>query len=492
MIRSQLFRKSYIVIVFVLLLFVLLGNMANILVSRIATPPRPHDSYPIFFAKLIERIDPQNKITALKELKELAEEDFPLKFFLVDHQGKILFPESGHKNFTLPFEWSKTYKPEQPLVTYEFRVAESADDEDNPGLLPYLVIGRPPSPHFGQIILLDGMPKQYLITLHRQNHGSFRWRVAASMLAMVVSVLLGLGFALFLLYRSLFKKVAMVDSVIEQLKNGNLKARLPVTKMDEIGQTMGRFNLMADEIERLVEQLRSTEQSRVVLLQELAHDLRTPIASLKNLIETIDIQKSKMSPQSLDEMIGLSLKEVDYFERLVEDLLFLAQISEPRYKLDQQKINLVELLEEEISSIVLRYPNKKINITNVFPNEDVIILGDEHLLRRLFRNTLDNSFSFAKEHLTIKMLVGTRKDVVLEVLDDGPGFSADGLKSFGKRRMTRVIESTDEGRLSVGLGSVIMCSVAKIHGGSAMACNETKSDGTVLGAKVVLTLAGTG
>ena len=109
-------------------------------------------------------------------------------------------------------------------------------------------------------------------------------------------------------------------------EKGNLKARFPIVRMDEIGQTMLRFNHMADEIEHLVERMKTVEASRASLLQELAHDLRTPVASLKNLIETVATKDASMQPALRVELMELALSECEYFERLVEDLLVIAQV----------------------------------------------------------------------------------------------------------------------------------------------------------------------
>ena len=123
--------------------------------------------------------------------------------------------------------------------------------------------------------------------------------------------------------------------------------------MDEIGQAMCRFNKMAEEIERLVEHLRSVEKARMALLQELAHDLRTPVASLKNLLATLEKRDQGSDTKVRAELMTLAQKEVDYFARLLEDLLILAQISEPRYAGDRREIQLEELFEDEAESVAV-------------------------------------------------------------------------------------------------------------------------------------------
>jgi K+-sensing histidine kinase KdpD len=286
------------------------------------------------------------------------------------------------------------------------------------------------------------------------------------------------------------EKMTLVDNVIADLQRGNLKARFPIARMDEFGLAMSRFNQMADEIERLVERLRSVEKSRMSLLQDLAHDLRTPVASLKNLLVIIE-KKNALSDQEIrSELLSLSRREVDYFERLVEDLLVLAQVSEPSYQTDQEPVSLIDLIEEESESIFARSEpdQKKVEIKNDMDPEQAKVMGDFHLLRRLFRNAMENAHSFAASTVNIRVSETSSHEIKVMIRDDGPGLSDAALKGFGERRVSRAIEKSKGNRLSVGLGSVIMKTVAELHRGKVSAQNQFDNSGKSVGAEILIVL----
>jgi K+-sensing histidine kinase KdpD len=245
---------------------------------------------------------------------------------------------------------------------------------------------------------------------------------------------------------------------------------------------------MADEIERLVERLRTTERSRMQLLQELGHDLRTPVASLKNMLETLATKGKSLDPKVVHELLGLSLREVDYFERLIEDLLVLAQIGEPNYQCIREPTDLSSLVEEETELLLSRRSGgervRKIEVAR--PENPLEVSGDAHLLRRAVRNALENAFDFSKNKITVEFAHENDGLARLEVRDDGPGFSPEQLAKFGERRMTRVFGNQNAGRISIGLGSVIMKTILDIHRGSLTVENWIDSDGARGGARVVL------
>lgn len=271
-----------------------------------------------------------------------------------------------------------------------------------------------------------------------------------------------------LTYRSFGKFYPNARDVIGQLKGGNFSARFNVNRNDEIGDSMLAFNEMAEEIQKYVNTIKDSESNRIRLLQELAHDLRTPIASLKNVVETLSTKREKMSKNQEKEFFSLAEYEIDYFEKLVEDLLFLAKMSEPKYKIKNESLNINQLIKSEIQ----RNKESSIEVTlNTSLKDDVFICGDQHLLQRLVRNILENAISFAKSNIQINVTI-ENDQVILEFLDDGPGITDEMLKSFGTRKTSRRISTIyKEKRISTGLGSVIMKNVVNLYKGKISARN---------------------
>jgi K+-sensing histidine kinase KdpD len=105
--------------------------------------------------------------------------------------------------------------------------------------------------------------------------------------------------------------------------------------------------------------------------------------------------------------------------------------------------------------------------------EEALVSGDEQLLKRLVRNSLENAFSFARSKVRASIAPAAKAGYVSVCIeDDGPGFDADSLNNFGERRSKRVVAKNENGRLSLGLGSVIMKTVVLLHGGEIEASNN--------------------
>jgi K+-sensing histidine kinase KdpD len=219
--------------------------------------------------------------------------------------------------------------------------------------------------------------------------------------------------------------------------------------------------------------------------QELTHDLRTPVASLKSLLETLAHKREALNPEIQSELTLLSLKEADYFERLIEDLLFLAQVTEPHYRSQKRELDIAAIIDEELDRLELLYhsTDSPISSERDYGTDLPEFKADPHLLRRLFRNALENAFSFAKAKVLVR-IHWVNQCFEIHVEDDGPGLSAEALSGFGEKRVTRIINSDTKGRLSVGLGSVVMRTVATAHQGTVTITNLSEGRGADL--KIVL------
>ena len=284
-------------------------------------------------------------------------------------------------------------------------------------------------------------------------------------------------------YRSFGKFYDNARIVIDRIKRGDFDARFEISRMDEVGQSMVAFNEMAEEVEKYVNKIKNAENNRIRILQDLAHDLRTPIASLKNTMVTLRDKRERMDKQLQDEFFTLATDEIDYFEKLVEDLLFLAKMSEPKYEISQKEFLLDESLLFEIDRLQKIHTDKKVEIQGL-PEGGLIVTGDEHHFKRMIRNALENAISFAHEKVCVEVDV-LDHSFSITVLDDGPGFPLDVLQEFGKRKVSRYETRAHQGRVSVGLGSVIMKTITDLHHGELKAEN-LETEGKIAGARLTL------
>lgn len=477
MIKSAIFRKHFLVVIGVLGFFVLWGLMVNHWLMRITRENRPPP--PLNTARFLAAFANGDYVAALKKVEAMTEPGGS-RLSLWDHEGHQIYPTDRIVRWPRPqapswFPWPAPPPPrrDEPLLgapggpgAFRAPAPELPTEE-----FEQRMVGEPPS-HV--IVRLPGEPVTYLLHEMRwkQPPGGGPWIPLG---VLTVTILLGGLAALLLIYRSFDGMVALADQVITELQNGNLKARFPVRRTDEIGKAMMRFNTMADEIERLVEQVRQIERSRMTLLQDLAHDLRTPVASLRTLIETLSLQHEKLPRDTQEEILRLAQAEVGYFEKLVEDLLFLARVGEPRYQVGHERVDVARLVREEGTNANSRSESArgKIVVEARGPAEPAPaeVLGDEQLLRRVLRNGIENAKSFAESKVLLRWENAADGKLDVWIEDDGAGFIPEVLESFGERRISRRLESQQDGRISLGLGSVIMKTVVRAHGGDLRAAN---------------------
>lgn len=403
------------------------------------------------FVKLIEKTKPENRKQLITDLKSAAEDlrDFKL----------------GH--FSSREEVLKVLKQKE--------MDQNRFDHD------VRVFGRFRERGF-EIIPFNGENGREYLALHFM----MRRRIPPFILIPITILLVALFTAMvstIFNYRSFGKFYDNARVVIDRIKCGDFNARFEISRLDEVGQSMIAFNEMAEEVEKYVNKIKSAESNRIRILQDLAHDLRTPIASLKNTMVTLRDKRERMDKKLQDEFFTLATDEINYFEKLVEDLLFLAKMSEPKYEVSQKEFLLDESLLFEIDRLQKIHTDKKVEIEGL-PEGGLTVIGDEHHFKRMIRNALDNAISFAQEKVSVKVSL-LEESFSISVIDDGPGFPLEVLQEFGKRKVSRYETRAHQGRVSVGLGSVIMKTITELHHGELFAEN-LEGNGKTSGAKVTL------
>jgi K+-sensing histidine kinase KdpD len=298
------------------------------------------------------------------------------------------------------------------------------------------------------------------------------------------SIMMALVFSFSLVFFYLRKKSEEARAVLLRLERGDLKARFEIQRFDEFGGLLLDFNRMAHEIERLVSRVHATETTRKNLLQELGHDLRTPLTSLATSFETLRSHYDKMTQKDRDDLFEMTAAEVEYFKDLLEKLMTIATLDEPNYKESTELVDLRELIDHEMRS---RQSNSKLSfsLTQAQPQK-VFVSGDAILILRLLKNALDNASRYAKSRIDIALNEDVHQVVIL-ITDDGPGLSAKELDSFAKRRDQRTRREGDRLHFSLGLGSVIMKAITELHDGKLEIKNGSAQYGSH-GAELTITL----
>ncbi len=439
----QLFRKIYLLLALTLTVCVIVGSLLTHWLGR-AVISRKEPHFSVLLAKIIDHLDTHDASVSFTQVLQWVPENRAATWTLIQN-NKVIAPPDGQ----LPENWNALDLPKGP---YEQKFSKANR------------FSRPDS----SIIKMKNHPNTYLYIKRKTDVASSFFQKYMTLLSSVImlSVLVGVGGALAFLFYGVKRKVRQADEIMEQIKAGNLKARIPIESRDFFALPIERFNTMADEIEGLVEKVRVSEKSRMLWFQDLAHDLRTPVASLKNLVEAVSHVPKRLNENEEREFLGLAHREIEYFERLVEDMLILARLEGPRVAVPSEELDLKHLIEEEIevSSV-----NSSIFIEKNFSGDCGLIYGHPVLLRRMFRNALENAIRFAKHRVRVSLW--TQSDCVqISLQDDGPGFCAQSLKTFGERSVQRSLNNSST-HLSLGLGSVILKAIASAHKGKVFISN---------------------
>lgn len=233
---------------------------------------------------------------------------------------------------------------------------------------------------------------------------------------------------------------------------GLSEQRLPVPLAhDEVHRLAVTLNVMLDRIEA------STTRQRN-FVGDAAHELRSPIASLRTQLEVA----SRLGPEvDSRELATDALVDVDRIARLVEDLLALARLDESGGQLRRRlPVNLDAIVEQTAA----QYADARVPVTvRVAPAR---VSGDPEALRRVVVNLVDNAVRYTATTVTVTVRA-TDTDGEVTVADNGPGIPAEARAAvFDRFVRLDTARARDTG--GTGLGLAIVRDVVRAHGGSVV------------------------
>jgi len=228
--------------------------------------------------------------------------------------------------------------------------------------------------------------------------------------------------------------------------------RLPVPgSRDEIHRLAVTLNAMLDRID-------SATRKQRTFVGDAAHELRSPLASLRVQLEVAQ----RIGPDtSWTSLVDEVLEDVSRLDRLVEDLLALARLDESRRAPRMEPVELDKLAAD----VVLRYQHATVPV-ELISTEPVVVTGDPDALVRIIVNLTDNAVRHASSRVSVRVEVDhAASRALLIVTDDGPGIPADERERVFDR-FYRLEQSRSRESGGSGLGLAIVQDLARTHGGT--------------------------
>ncbi len=226
-----------------------------------------------------------------------------------------------------------------------------------------------------------------------------------------------------------------------------------VERGDELGQLAKSFNTLSASLEKV-------EQNRREFLANVSHELRTPLSYMKGYAEALE-------EGVIEQKKGLKIiqKEANRLERLVNDLLDLAQLEGDSYPLRCEPIAFAQLINEVVESFEFIAAQKNIRIIRRL-DENSIVNGDSDRLEQVIRNLLDNALHYTPLHKSITLTLTVKNNTSeLIISDEGIGIPEEDLATVTER-FYRVDKARTRANGGTGLGLAIVSQIIKRHGGT--------------------------
>jgi two-component system, OmpR family, phosphate regulon sensor histidine kinase PhoR len=222
-----------------------------------------------------------------------------------------------------------------------------------------------------------------------------------------------------------------------------------------------------------VTSVEAAEKSRRDFIANVSHELRTPLTSISGYVETL-LEDPNPRAETTREFLAIILKNSNRMNRLTEDLLELAGVESPDYKLSPQPIRASALVEDAIESLAGLVVESGIALESGAAPAN-LVLADPDAMTQVFGNLIENAMKYGKSggrvRVSARVLESEVEFVEFMVQDFGPGIAYEHLNRIFER-FYRVDKARSRDSGGTGLGLAIVKHIVQAHGGRIWAESE--------------------
>ncbi len=234
-------------------------------------------------------------------------------------------------------------------------------------------------------------------------------------------------------------------------------------RQDEIDTLAVTFNHMSKKIVSQMHELRQTDRRRRELMQNVSHDLRTPLASMQGYIDTLYLKYDELSNEQRREYLETAGRHGRHLGKLVKELFELSNLDAGILTLKREPFSMAELVQDIVQKFKLDAARRGITLEIDIEKTTALVSADIGMLERVLENLIDNALKHTDSNGVVRVCLKKHNDqIVTTVFDSGSGISSDDLPRIFER--TFVSKNGDPNRQQgTGLGLAIVKKILDLH-----------------------------
>lgn len=284
---------------------------------------------------------------------------------------------------------------------------------------------------------------------------------------MLVTVIATICF--FIIYFLLFikrivKDMTYISDRIIDIADGKSDEKIIIERQDEIGEIAGRINEMTEQINQLITSERDALQSNKDLIACVAHDLRTPITSVKGYFD-LALDTKHYDLEQRQKYVRIAQTKANRLEYLIHDLFNYTKLTSGEITLHRSKIDLVQLVEQMVEEFYPLFQEEELECTTKYNISYLEMNMDGELIARAVQNLLSNAIKYGKDgkHVYVE-LECLEQEVQIRVTNYGLVIPEESIKHLFDK-FYRVERSRNVKTGGTGLGLNIAQEIVHLHGG---------------------------
>ena len=314
-----------------------------------------------------------------------------------------------------------------------------------------------------QVTGSDGHQRQFVAVSSSRSRIPPRAREKILLLVQLALSLLLIGAIGWWVARSVSRPVDAMRAATRKMAAGEFATRVDQrwsAAHDELGQLARDFNSMAERIELLVAHDRG-------VLQDLSHELRSPLARLHLIL---DLAQHSKDPKDAAKHFQHAEQEIGSMDRMTAEMLALSRLEGGLPGMEREPVDLTELTRSRLGAARVEAEARGIQL-EMADAEPVTVFGSGILLERALDNVIANAIKFSPENGHVDVEVSAdQQQAKVRIRDHGPGVPTEEL-SLLFRPFYRGTNAAHAG--GHGLGLAIVQRVMQVHGGEVDAQNRT-------------------